>query len=758
MDDHRSPSPSVATDFSLGSRSGRSALTVLDMPVEGSRRAPKHFKGEASDVEPFLRKYERLAITHNLTEREKCDTILDYCGRVVRETIEGFPSFQQGTWEQLKEDIRVYWNADLESKRFRIKDLQRFISKSKEESILELRDWRQYLRNFVRIAGWLKGKKKISEGEYAYYLWMGLHRTFRKRLEARILLEDPEHDMSTPFTPKAIEKAAKALLSVDRFDTERLGSDNTYLDQSDDEDDDYFEEITGIGRGRAERDSPVPNRKVARFDKEDDSDTEDPEQELKETKKKQEKPKPTPVPTPSRKPEDVELDGLIQQLHTLRLDDPLYGAAYLKACRIDPNVQNCFYQPILRPPPQFSQNVTRDLPPHMGRSNMSQPPMRPSLPPLQSGTQGCFGCGQPGHVMNNCPEIQKYISKGQVLKDYRGRITDKDGRVIRRQEGENIVQAIERTLPKVNFIAYDGPAQDVDDEDEDPEQADVMVYPVERAQRITRPYRKETFDGVGVPSKGKENPKDKPKKTETSQKATAVHRLPMQRLVPVETQPMAFNPDNDVDMIDDRTLTQRKKPAPAEPATMDKPRWAPRASDVSKTVDPVKIAEKLLDLPVTLPVREIAGCSREVASSLIDMLKLKKVDTVPVASILPRTNLITSRTGSLIRLQMECNFMPVTFIVDTGSQLNIISEAVCKNIVRRPINLGAAIAMKDANGGTGHLLGLVENIPLKLGHISTPINAFIAENPPFDGLLGRPWQQAHKISIVEKPDGTYLEF
>ncbi|EIW61621.1 uncharacterized protein TRAVEDRAFT_44447, partial [Trametes versicolor FP-101664 SS1] len=102
-------------------------------------------------------------------------------------------------------------------------------------------------------------------------------------------------------------KAAKALLSVDRFDTERLGSDNTYLDQSDDEDDDYFEEITGIGRGRAERDSPVPNRKVARFDEEDDSDTEGPEQELKETKKKQvrkyiqqqekvkeEKPKPTP--------------------------------------------------------------------------------------------------------------------------------------------------------------------------------------------------------------------------------------------------------------------------------------------------------------------------------------------------------------------------------------------------------------------------------------------------------------------------------
>ncbi|OSC96235.1 hypothetical protein PYCCODRAFT_1347913, partial [Trametes coccinea BRFM310] len=75
-----------------------------------------------------------------------------------------------------------------------------------------------------------------------------------------------------------------------------------------------------------------------------------------------------------------------------------------------------------------------------------------------------------------------------------------------------------------------------------------------------------------------------------------------------------------------------------------------------------------------------------------------------------------------------------------------------------PINMDEAISMNDANGGSGRLLGLVEDIPLKIGHVKTPISAYVAENPPFDGLLGRPWQRAHKIGIEERDDGTYLTF
>lgn len=148
------------------------------------------------------------------------------------------------------------------------------------------------------------------------------------------------------------------------------------------------------------------------------------------------------------------------------------------------------------------------------------------------------------------------------------------------------------------------------------------------------------------------------------------------------------------------------------------------------------------------------GVSKDVANRLQDVLKVKRADFVAP----PVSNLITTHTNALIRVEVECNQKPVSFIVDTGSQLNIISEKVCRNIVRRPINIDEAIAMNDANGGSGRLLGLVDQVPIQFGHIKTPISAYVAQNPPFDGLLGRPWQRAHRITIAERDSGTYLEF
>ncbi|KAI0672126.1 hypothetical protein C8Q78DRAFT_1077692 [Trametes maxima] len=767
MDDNQNHtgyhSPTSSSDFTVSSRS------ILDMPVEGSRLAPKVFKGDAADVEPLIRKFERLATLNGLTDRDKCDTILDYCSRKVRETIEGFESHQDGDWTQLKEDIRVSWNADLESKRFRIRDLETYLIKARMEPILELRDWRSYKRNFVRIAGWLRRQGKLTTKEYAYYLWTGLHPTFRRRLEARILLEKPDHNMAEPFTPESIDKAAMALLSMDRFDTERLSIErklaSKFGDDSDDEEYGSLQEAVGIPQHG--------NKKAQALNFEEDSNDSEPDElemhrrRMREEYQKQQakpttdKPSTSNVKQPRNRTDDADFNALMDKMAHLSIDDKEYSVAYIKAARIDPSVALYCPKPLVRQPPvNYEHEVPRGVPPHMGRPDVNR---FLSRRPAPQGS-GCFGCGESGHIMNLCPKLQDYLSQGRVLRDYRGRITDKEGCVVRRQEGETIAQAIERQFPppRVNFITYGGPTeeetvqsyiQEIADEDSEEETADVAVYPVDRGTKDTRTYRKQVFDGVRVPriEKGKQ------REAASTSKPPPI-RYPMQRLKPVETQPDTFDPNNDIEMVEDRTQVQKKKaPAPEQPTT-EKTKWVPRTSEVSKNVDPAKIAEKLLDLPVTLQVRDIAGASREVASSLIDMLKLKKAETVPVAALAPMSHLVTSRAGPLIQLEMECNFKPVSFIVDTGSQINIISEKVCKNIVRRPINTAEAITMGDANGGSGRLLGSVEDIPLKLGHIKTPIMAYVAENPPFDGLLGRPWQKAHKIGIEEREDGTYLTF
>jgi hypothetical protein len=106
--------------------------------------------------------------------------------------------------------------------------------------------------------------------------------------------------------------------------------------------------------------------------------------------------------------------------------------------------------------------------------------------------------------------------------------------------------------------------------------------------------------------------------------------------------------------------------------------------------------------------------------------------------------------GRLLELRMECDGRPITAIIDTGSQLNVVSKDAWKNIICRPMDVQQVLTMNDANGGEGTLHGLVKNVPLGCGGLLTHANLFIGENPPFELLLGRPWQRSNYVTIDER--------
>src|SRR5690242_20561086 len=54
--------------------------------------------------------------------------------------------------------------------------------------------------------------------------------------------------------------------------------------------------------------------------------------------------------------------------------------------------------------------------------------------------------------------------------------------------------------------------------------------------------------------------------------------------------------------------------------------------------------------------------------------------------------------------------------------------------------------------------GLVRNVDLTCGAITTLADVFISEKSPFTLLLGRPWQRQNFVSIDERTTGTYLVF
>lgn len=107
-----------------------SVNSILTMPNPGSKLAPEKFRGDFHKVADFLAHFERLCAQHNVTDdEEKCKAVLRYCSRKERQTIKNMESFIAGNWAQLHSAILNLYDADLDTKRYRVKDIKRFVSK-----------------------------------------------------------------------------------------------------------------------------------------------------------------------------------------------------------------------------------------------------------------------------------------------------------------------------------------------------------------------------------------------------------------------------------------------------------------------------------------------------------------------------------------------------------------------------------------------------------------------------------------------------
>jgi len=170
------------------------------------------------------------------------------------------------------------------------------------------------------------------------------------------------------------------------------------------------------------------------------------------------------------------------------------------------------------------------------------------------------------------------------------------------------------------------------------------------------------------------------------------------------------------------------------------------------------VVQGILNTPITLPLCEILGTSKEISQTLQDTIKLK--NKPPIASINHASTFpglgIYGKNG-LITLRMTYQGVPITAIIDTGSQLNVIREEIAY-LLQLPIDRTGKITMNDANGGVGKLEGLVKDVELQCGAYTSLADLYIGQTVPFDLLLGRPWQRGNLVSIDERGDGTFLIF
>ena len=83
------------------------------------------------------------------------------------------------------------------------------------------------------------------------------------------------------------------------------------------------------------------------------------------------------------------------------------------------------------------------------------------------------------------------------------------------------------------------------------------------------------------------------------------------------------------------------------------------------------------------------------------------------------------------QINMEC-------IVDPGSQIIAMSEAVCHNLALI-YNPTIQLNMQSANSEIDRSLGLVRNVPCWIGTIMLYLQMHVIRDPAYDILLGRPF-------------------
>ena len=718
-------------------------VNAANLPIPGSKLAPKTFRGKHSQVKPFLQHYERLCIKHNVAEAERCTNILQYCSRQVKECIKGLDAYGLEDWDQLQEEIKDVYDAERDEKRYKKEDLDYYVSKSSKREITELSHWKKYVRGFIGIAMYLRSKEFISELDMHKEFWKGIHTTFQKDLSTELKIVHGPHDVTRPWNIELVKVEAAKLLHRQRFDAPKDQEDTEYDNDSDsdsdtDSDSTYSNSSSEDNGWRKSKKNKNSNSKTkvrtklkhkSKLKKHhvsfNSSDSESDSEKLNR--------KPVSTRTARRtvreldKQEDLaakhdEVETIINRLSNMSLNDKSYGVLYYRALKLDPDVIHVIRAPVSR---------TEYIP---SSSNLNQ--RSPSLPnALRNANLQCYGCGESGHGISSCPAIDKLLQKGVITKDSRGKLIMKDGSRITRQRDEPFTQAIERlNKAQSHLIVFQDTCSDSDSDDSDA----VYAFEVQRRARAAKQNAKTSKESIVGVYPPRISAKEKTKYKSINEQST--------NPTPVDTHKSAYDPSKDDSIMEDTSQ-------PSKISLPERKKFTPRQSTISSQVNPQDVVYKILSTPITLAVGEVMGVSKELSSMFQDVLKFK--------STKPETHIVSfvenSVRGNLIKLDIVCNGKIINAIVDTGSELNIMRKDIWKDL-RIPMDIAKQCTINDANGGEGILHGLVQNVPLSCGSVRTYANCYVGENLPFELLLGRPWQRDNRINIEERSDGTYLIF
>ncbi|EIN12667.1 hypothetical protein PUNSTDRAFT_130921 [Punctularia strigosozonata HHB-11173 SS5] len=381
--------------------------------------------------------------------------------------------------------------------------------------------------------------------------------------------------------------------------------------------------------------------------------------------------------------------------------------------------------------------------------------------------------------MAACPDLKPYHDQ-HYIKTVNGRVVQANGDPIPRTPGEPMIKTIERMFPRSNITVVPEELDQIwlnDEQEQDDDDDEVTVYMARDGLRSgTRP--KDASKANRIPAHDTSFPKMTTKGWIGKQRNPPKPADTQPQHTPVDVFDKAFNSDDSDVVMEDPQLapvTILKRPSPT---TQEKDREAQKTGKLtslnSEQVDHDAIYNRFLNAKVELTQQELCAISPEISRRVVmdnkptrSQLKENKEpeptgptvarivgDNTPAPKLPSR---ITEVRQSLIKINAEINGNTIPAVIDTGSMINIVHKTIWEQYIKRPLDRSVTFPVKDVNGGTGRLIGLVGEVPIDCGRARTIAQLWVSDSIDFPLLLGRPWTSSNSVDIIER-DGTYLIF
>ncbi|EPS97586.1 hypothetical protein FOMPIDRAFT_52139 [Fomitopsis schrenkii] len=694
------------------------------MPAPESRTVPRFTGRHLTD---FLRRYENVAKLAGLTDTEKCDQVLDYCSYAVRDSFKYNKVFKGSDWAKVKKDMERRYGDDDTGVKFSGKELREFSDECRRRhKITNLTDFRRYLRAFGKKEGDLVEKKRMLESEWNFLFYQGLNAALRRAITDKL------------------EKMKGS---------ELLESDMASMEQVIDAVEEYF------SRDRVERNIPNDENSESEDDLDDllGDDEEEDEEELVRGLKSRLRVKAATKTVKEKGKEKKEEGEMAKAMsNMMKTMEQVLSKLTVSPAGVQPT------------PVQATVNA----------ANLARL---------------CWMCAKEEGKdldhrigLGNCPLTRKYIADGVIMHNPQGRLVYVDGtelpnargvpggmstliqqRVDQQAQQQKLAKGKGRDVPP----HMGGSASAIELLRDDELLLGGNVYAVSSEDvtsfATTRSQTKKATDQQDEASSSKKTLFD------FRHTIPPGDQVPMRRakspppgkaIEEVVVEPPKVNTE--------QGWRERKQVRRSEDEQAGRARGKANVrftSDVQESVSPEQVQDKILNTMISIPLKMILAMSPDLQKRMAAITKTRRevstsaaiIDDDEVAgdaavTVKDEKDLeeVVNRYAAAVAIgqkrfvAMVCGLVqgkfgdePVTFLIDSGSELNLVAKRVFAHSGVDIDKDGARWTLRGIHGEPVPLVGCCRDAPVTLGGTRFDHHFFVhpGELGRHDGILGQPW-------------------